>query len=177
MGLLALLLSGTAVMAQGVTTAALTGVVSDDNGMPLEGATVIALHQSSGTRYGTLTRTDGGFTLPAVRIGGPYLLTVSYVGYEKAEQGEIQLSLGETFRVDITLTQGTMSTDEVEITSTRGNINQGAATNVGNELIVVLPTLSRQINDPSDAAGQWLQLWGTRQPLQQHHCRWIGVQQ
>ena len=64
-----------------VTTSSITGFVKSDNGEPLEGATVTAVHVPSGTKYVTLTKKDGNFTLPNTRIGGPYTVTVEYVGY------------------------------------------------------------------------------------------------
>ena len=70
------------LLAQGVTTASISGLVSDKDSKPLSGANVVAVHVPSGTKYGVATRTDGRYKLPAVRIGGPYTITVSFVGYD-----------------------------------------------------------------------------------------------
>jgi hypothetical protein len=56
-----------------VTTSSIVGFVKSDSGSPLESATVTAIHQPSGTRYVTLTKKNGNFTIPNTRIGGPYL--------------------------------------------------------------------------------------------------------
>jgi len=61
-----------ALDAQGVTTAAIAGIVTDSSGTPLEAARVIAVHGPSGTTYTASTRTDGRFTISGMRVGGPY---------------------------------------------------------------------------------------------------------
>jgi hypothetical protein len=66
-----------------VTTSAITGYITDEKNQPLPGANVIATHIPSGTIYGVISREDGGFTVPNMRIGGPYSLEVSFVGMKK----------------------------------------------------------------------------------------------
>lgn len=70
------------VFAQGITSAAINGIVTDQNGEPLPSATVVAVHEPSGTQYGLTTRDNGAFNLLGLRVGGPYTVTVSYIGYE-----------------------------------------------------------------------------------------------
>lgn len=64
-----------------VTTSGINGQVKEENGY-LPGATVLAIHLPSGTRYGTVTNIDGRFTLQGMRPGGPYEITVSFIGYQ-----------------------------------------------------------------------------------------------
>ncbi|MDH4065571.1 MAG: carboxypeptidase-like regulatory domain-containing protein, partial [Acidobacteriota bacterium] len=66
--------------AQGVTTGSLTGVVTDSQLAPVGGASVIAIHAPSGTNYEATTRPDGRYTILGMRVGGPYIVTVAYVG-------------------------------------------------------------------------------------------------
>lgn len=133
--------------AQGVTTGSITGQVFDDKGMPLAGAAVVATHTPSGTRYGVLTREDGRFVMPAVRVGGPYTVSASFLGYSKLEETEIFVALGQVFPVKFKLEETTTSTEEVLITAGRGEVKNGAATNISNQAISSLPTLNRQISD------------------------------
>src|SRR6185437_7863122 len=88
-----------------VTTSSISGFVKSDKGVPLDGATVTAIHVPSGTKYVTLTKKDGNFTLPNTRIGGPFTLTVEYVGYQPTKLEGITLSLGEPYVADVTLSQ------------------------------------------------------------------------
>src|SRR5918993_4121447 len=66
--------------AQGVTTGLMTGVVTDAAKQPVAGAQVIAIHLPSGTSYEGTSRDDGRFSIPNMRVGGPYSVTVAFVG-------------------------------------------------------------------------------------------------
>ena len=66
-----------------VTTSSIAGKVTAQN-EPIIGATVMAVHEASGTRYGAITNIDGRFTMQGMRAGGPYKVEVSYVGYKTA---------------------------------------------------------------------------------------------
>lgn len=138
------------VLAQGVTTASMSGVVSAADGGTLPGANVIAVHEPSGSQYGMATRSDGSFTFPAMRVGGPYRVTVSFVGYEPKVFEGIELKLGQTYTVNAVLAEeGALQ--EIEIVGrTNPVINSertGAATNISNEALSSLPTISRSIDD------------------------------
>src|SRR5256885_4244100 len=93
----------TALGAQGVTTAAIAGVVTDSSGAPLEGARVVAAHGPSGTAYAAVTRADGRFTIPGMRVGGPYRVSVPLVGYRQEVQDQIPLTVGGGVRLPFAL--------------------------------------------------------------------------
>ncbi len=63
--------------AQGVTTGSISGVVQNSQQQPVAGAQVIAIHTPSGTTYEAVTRGDGRFSIPGMRVGGPYSVTVT----------------------------------------------------------------------------------------------------
>ena len=89
------------MLAQGVTTGTIDGVITDSNNKSLPGATVLALHVPSGSQYGTATRPDGRYTIPNVRVGGPYTITVSFIGYQENKISEIYVSLGRAFNHNV----------------------------------------------------------------------------
>ena len=91
-----------AAFAQGVTTGSLGGNVVDQKGEGLPGATVLAVHTPSGTQYGTSTRADGRYIIPNMRVGGPYKVTISFIGYQTQEFNDIYVSLGNTANVSAT---------------------------------------------------------------------------
>ncbi len=136
--------------AQGVTTASMNGTVVDDSGEPVPGATVIALHQPTGTQYGNVTNNQGLFTIRNMNVGGPYKLTVSFVGFETQERDNIFLSLGQTTKQNFTISETTTELAELVITSETsvfdGNRN-GATTVVDERTINELPTVARAIGD------------------------------
>ena len=84
-----------AAMAQ-VTTSALDGIVTDAEGKPLTGATVIAKHTPSGSEYGVASDRFGSFRIQGMRPGGPYTVEVSFIGYRTAKVENLTLALGNT---------------------------------------------------------------------------------
>ena len=66
-----------------VTTSAIRGSVTDSAGKPIENVRIDAVHQPSGTRYSTGSRADGGFAIIGMRVGGPYQITASALGFRK----------------------------------------------------------------------------------------------
>jgi hypothetical protein len=160
-------------MGQGVTTSAIKGLVLDAKGQPLPGATVQAVHVPTGTKYGVSTRDNGQFDLLNLRIGGPYEITVSFVGYETFVERNVQLALGKTYETRVVLREGAgQQLDEVVVRGNRdGQINPdrtGAATNIGSAAIRSLPTISRSQEDftrlTPQASGGGLS-FGGRNPL------------
>src|SRR5690554_477322 len=144
---LALLLA-TVVQAQ-VTTSSMSGRVTDAEGAVI-GSTVIATHEPSGTTYGTVTNMEGRFNLNGMRVGGPYTVEVSYIGYGNNITEGITLSLGENYSHNVVLQEETVSLGEVVVTALRTKFSTektGAVTNITNTQIENLPTVSRSIMD------------------------------
>ena len=133
-----------------VTTSSIIGFVKSTAGTPLEGAVVTAVHTPSGTKYVTLSKKDGNFTIPNTRIGGPYQLVAEYVGYASQTINNFSLTLGEPFSTDIILSTSSKALQEIVITaSTRnaGRAKTGASTTFDSRQIATLPTISRSITD------------------------------
>ena len=132
-----------------VTTASMSGEVSS-NGEPVIGATIMAVHTPSGTNYGTITNLDGRFDLQGMRTGGPYEITVSYIGYQTAIFKEVTLQLGETYNLNVDLKESSEELDEVVVTAERTRFmteKTGAALNISNEKMNSIPTINRSIED------------------------------
>ena len=146
--LLAVLLGPLLMQAQ-VTTSSITGFVKSDKGEALEGATVIAVHQPSGTKYTTLTKKDGNFTLPNTRIGGPFKLTVESVGFATQTIDDINLNLGQPYIADVTMSEkaGVLSEITIAAAGRPTTAKTGASTVFNARQIASLPSLSRSITD------------------------------
>src|SRR5690348_1224592 len=86
--------------AQGVTTASMTGVVKDSNGEAVPGSNVIATHVPSGTTYGAVSRADGYYNLLGMRVGGPYTVKASFIGYKEVVFENLYLQLGQSLVID-----------------------------------------------------------------------------
>ena len=138
------------VNAQGLTTAAMNGLVTDDSGEELFGANITLVHVPSGTRYASMTNIEGRYYLANLRVGGPYTLTVSYVGYDQVVVEGINLSLGQNLTRNVVMNSG-IELEGISITGTLdptfNSDRTGAATNINSEAINSLPTISRSIND------------------------------
>jgi len=133
-----------------VTTASMRGVVASKT-ETLPGASVVAIHTLSGTKYGTETQMDGSYNLPNMRVGGPYKVTVAFIGYKSYEIEGIYLQVGEKLKLNIKLNEEASQLDEIVITSSKNStINSGrtgSSTSINREQIKTLPTISRSIND------------------------------
>ena len=132
-----------------VTTSSMTGRVTDAEGAVI-GATVIATHQPSGTTYATVTNMEGRLNLNGMRVGGPYTVEISYIGYGTSTTNNITLSLGENYVLNVVLTEESKTLDEVVVTALRTKFpteKTGAVTNITNTQIANMPTVSRSIMD------------------------------
>ena len=134
-----------------VTTSGITGKVTDANNEPLPGATVLAIHQPSGTQYGAIANSEGQFNLQGMRTGGPYLVEVSFVGYNKVKYSDITLFLGQSFVLNAALKEESVNVDEVIVVGAKpsafGTSKTGASTNISTEQMALLPSINRSLND------------------------------
>ena len=132
-----------------VTTSGMSGKVKADN-EDVIGATVEAVHTPSGTRYVAVTNTKGQFNINGMRSGGPYEVTISYIGYETKKVNGVVLQLGETYNLNTTMNEDTQVLGEVVVQGKASKLNiekMGASTNVTSAQITALPTVSRSITD------------------------------
>jgi hypothetical protein len=104
-----------AAAAQGVTSAGMSGIVIDESGAGLAGAQVIAIHEPSGTRASTLTREDGRFNLRNLRVGGPFTVTATYLGYSEEQESGIALELGQDRHLTFVLMAQAIALDEIRV--------------------------------------------------------------
>ena len=145
------LLFATMSFAQGVTTSSINGQVTDVNGDALPGATVLAVHTPSGTKYGVATDFDGYYRISNMRTGGPYTVTITYVGFKDYVENNIFLALGESKRISSKLTEDASVLDEVVITASTDGVfdsgKTGADTKISKRQVNTLPTISRNIAD------------------------------
>lgn len=139
-----------AVLAQ-VTTSALTGKVTLGNtNESVIGATIQVVHVPSGTRYATVTNADGRYTIQGMRVGGPYTIKVSYIGYQPTEISNVTLQLGETYNQNFKMAEDASILGEVVISGKGSKFTAektGASTNINNTQIMNMPTINRSITD------------------------------
>ena len=135
-----------------VTTSNIKGLILDESNEPLPGANVVAIHVPTGTKYGAATNFDGRFNLLNLRVGGPYTVSITYVGYKDQNIDDLFLTLGKTENIDVTLVVSAAELETVVIQGygsrgTFGSDRTGAETNVGRRELTRLPTISRSAAD------------------------------
>ena len=135
-----------------VTTSSIKGVIFDETNAGLPGANVVVIHTPTGTTYGAATDIDGRFNLVNLRVGGPYTVNISYIGYNEQSFNNVILTLGKTEVLNLVLTPDSQQLDAVVITANNtkgvfGSDRTGAETNVGRKELTTLPTISRSASD------------------------------
>src|SRR3954465_9756936 len=149
-GFIALLWPAAVARSQGVTTGAITGVIKDDQGAVIPGATVTAVHQPSGSTYEAVTQADGRFTLPGMRVGGPYTVTASLTGFTSEVKNNVSVSLGVTQDLTFGLKVANVSETITVVGATDPVFSSGrtgAAMAVSRDELAALPTISGRITD------------------------------
>ena len=148
LGLLFLLGSvTTSVFGQGVTTSSIAGTVTDEKGELLPGASVVAVHEPTGARYGAVTNVEGRYNLRGLRVGGPYTVEISFVGFSTEKFNKLSLQVGVSLEIDATLKEASTQLSEVEIIADASADQTGAATSLGEETLTRLPTIARSASD------------------------------
>lgn len=133
------------------TTSQILGSVTQ-SGAPLAGATVTALHTPTGTKYTTTTRKDGRFNLDGLRVGGPYTLTITYVGFKTEKQDNIFLTIGQDFTSDFTMITESKELEATVVSAARqnkvfNNSHTGPQELISRAQIESMPTISRSLQD------------------------------
>lgn len=155
---------GLHMMVGQTTTSSIKGIVKSSSNELLPGATVLAIHTPSGTKYSALSNADGRFNMLNMRIGGPYKIVVSFIGFKNQEFNDVYLELGKAFGLDIILQDESQKLEEVKVVGAKNKVFQsgrtGAETTIGRRELAVLPTISRSAEDftrlePSASGGSF----------------------
>lgn len=139
-----------AVSTAQVTTSALRGSVTA-NDKPLAGATVVAHHGPSGTAYGTTTNAQGHYSISGMRVGGPYTITISFIGYSTQKFENVDLQLGTTEAINADLKEQDIYIENTVIIG-QGVLNEHSAKNYDRSYydrrkMATIPTIDRSIYD------------------------------
>ncbi|MGJ3235391.1 TonB-dependent receptor [Marivirga sp.] len=154
--------TGSAI-AQGTTSATITGTIKDNNGEAVPGANVIATHTPTGAQYGVVSDLNGKYTLPNLKVGGPYTMKISFVGFDEIKQNDIYLQLGAKRELNFAFGGETVvQLSEVEVRGSRLSTGEesGASTQISQENIEKMPTLNRDLNDFTRLTPQAKQSFG-----------------
>ena len=137
-------------MAQ-MTTSGISGKVTmnDADGEEVIGASVLAVHVPSGTRYHAITNAKGAFAIQGMRAGGPYTVSITYIGMQTKTFENVVLALGETYHVNVWLKDDEKTLGEIVVKGQRGlnNTRTGAAQSINNARLQELPSITHSVAD------------------------------
>lgn len=152
------MIAGSFLCAQ-ITTSSLNGSTRDSSNNPLAGATVKATHEPTGTVYTTVSGKQGQFNIQNMRVGGPYTIEISFVGFETQRFEDVYLRLAEPFLLNTLMAKSITTIENVVLTTIRKNAifnssRTGATTNISRSQIERMPTVRRSVNDLTRSAPQ-----------------------
>ena len=146
------------------TTSSIKGTVKSSDLQSLPGASVLAVHTPTGSKYSSMSNEDGRFNMLNMRVGGPYTVTVTFVGFQSQTYKEVYLELGKPLNLDAVLADESMQLSEVKVTGSKSKVfgsgRTGAETTIGRKELTSLPTISRSAEDftrlePSASGGSF----------------------
>ena len=133
----------TATLNAQVTTSGIAGKVIS-GGELIMGATIVATHTPSGTVYGAVSNADGRFNIVGMRVGGPYEIKISYIGFSSVKISNVNLQLGETYPVNVNLKEDTNELQDLVVSVQRTKFTTektGAVTNITSNQMLSLPSV------------------------------------
>ena len=132
-----------------VTTSTIRGTITTEAGAPVSGATVIVVHEPTGTTSSALTSTDGIYSARNLRVGGPYTVTISGTNIRTTEVTDIYLNIDETLDLSLPVSEE-RTLDAVTVTApaiAAGYLDTGISTNLGLEELGRVVSIDRDIAD------------------------------
>jgi hypothetical protein len=158
------LVFGLHIMIAQSTTSSIKGTVKSSDTELLPGTSILAIHTPTGSKYSALSNAEGRFSMINMRVGGPYKIMVTYIGFRTQQINDVFLELGKPFNLDIMLQDESQQLNEVVITGSKNKVfgsgRTGAETTIGRKELTALPTISRSAEDftrlePSASGGSF----------------------
>ena len=158
LGVLAAVLATGRLAAQGVTTAAVTGRITDDAGSPVTQVELTLTLLTTGERRVTRSRDDGTYNIENVTVGSSYVLSARAIGFEQKVSDQFALALGQRLTLNLTMKRAAVElagvTVEANADPLRSAARTGAQTLLSDFTIHRLPTLNRAFTDFVSTAPQ-----------------------
>ena len=144
--------SASRATAQGITTGGVSGVVTNASGVGIESAQVQITNTATGARAGSITRTNGLYTISGLEVGGPYTITVRRIGFQPAEKTGVTIQLGQVRRIDLSMNEQTTTLTAVNVSSQASGAvitptHTGVVTTISDSSLRRLPSLDRNFTD------------------------------
>src|SRR5208282_256357 len=109
--------------------ALLNGTVMDESGRPIAGAAVTVRSPDTNQTFNAVTNDAGSYAMPSLPPGR-YELTASYAGFGKYTRTGVELTVGQTATINVTLKvaavreEVAVSTEAPVVETTRSEVSQ-----------------------------------------------------
>ncbi|WP_375202664.1 TonB-dependent receptor [Hyphococcus sp.] len=132
------------------TTSDVRGVVTDEAGSPISGASITVVDTLTGTTRRTSTDGQGRFALQNLSATGNYSVTATGAGFQGEAVEGVRLSLGDTTTLSFSLARASAGSDEIVVVATRsavGEVALGPNATFDFDDLQSTPAVSRDIKD------------------------------
>ncbi|HEV2750019.1 MAG TPA: carboxypeptidase regulatory-like domain-containing protein, partial [Gemmatimonadales bacterium] len=137
--------------AQGVTSAAIAGRVTDESNAPVVGAEVTVTNPSTGSRAARRTDADGRYFFENLAPGGPYTVAVHALGFGPQKIDNMTLALNQRATIDFSLKRAAVElatvTVETQANPLISTARTGPATFLSAQALSRLPNITRNFTD------------------------------
>jgi hypothetical protein len=137
--------------AQGTTTAAISGVVTSQQGQGIEGAAIQVTNTSTGFSLNVTTNVAGRYFVPGLEISTAYRVTAKRIGFRPMVKNDVSVNLGDVRKIDFIMEQQAATLSEITVTAALDPVidpsHQGTETTVSDSALRRLPTLNRNFTD------------------------------
>ncbi|MEE4282488.1 MAG: TonB-dependent receptor, partial [Pseudomonadales bacterium] len=130
------------------TSSAVRGVVSDQRGNPVAGATVTVRNETTSLTRSTETAADGSFSIRNLQVGGNYTASASAPNYGNESLSDVTVALGRVTDLNFVLRSGAV-VEEVVVTASRvtSQVAVGPSASFGLDTLETTPAINRNITD------------------------------
>ena len=141
-----------------ITTSGISGVIKDDNNSTLPGATITVIHIPTATQFHATSDLNGHFHIDQLKAGGPYSLSISFIGFTNYKKDNLYLELGIPLNIQVRLAPSTVTLQAAEVVYDKAdkfnNEQPGVATHLNEKRIMELPTINRSLQDVTKLSPQ-----------------------
>lgn len=138
-----------------ITTAQIAGKVTGIKGEALQGVSIKLSNPATASNYATQTNAEGRYFLPNLNPGGPYTVTVTFVGRKTEERNDINLSLGSnTLNFTLLEESATLETVVVRGGGRKNGLKTGSGIAFNQNQIRNMPSVNRSLQDITRATPQ-----------------------
>jgi hypothetical protein len=112
---------------QGVTTAGISGSVTDKGGAPIVGAKVVATHVATGAHYTAVTNSTGSYSIDGLRPGGPYTVEATAPDGTTATDSGLYVNVGATLNENLKPSNEVVTLEAVQVGASRDTKFDGSS--------------------------------------------------